>query len=197
MVSWLGRLVWICSADLWGWTFWRAAARPKGAVESRGHTGYENTACAPMMWDLLQVGRRSSGPVVLKDSLPADVPRQQSLPKAEQPGQCVCTCSFPKWYRECICFHYCCYLWQRALGLLFKCLCGVMWLGVTGYWVLGCWALCKFKLYITLTEIEEFYGIFRFCKEKSISALFFVYIFLLESWRNLYFHIHRNFLVLQ
>lgn len=41
-----------------------------------------------MVWYLIQVGRKSSGPVLFQDSLPADVPRQQSLPEAEQPGQC-------------------------------------------------------------------------------------------------------------
>lgn len=36
------------------------------------------------------------GLLLIQDFLPADVPRQQSLPKAEQPGQYVGTCSFPK-----------------------------------------------------------------------------------------------------
>lgn len=35
--------------------------------------------------------RKSSGPVLLKDSVSVDVPGQQSLPKAEHPGQCVST----------------------------------------------------------------------------------------------------------
>lgn len=40
------------------------------------------------------------GLVLLKDSLPADVPRQQSLPKAEQPGLSLGSCLFPEQYRE-------------------------------------------------------------------------------------------------
>lgn len=87
------------------------------------------------------------------------------------------TCLFPKPYREGICFPSYCHLWQRALGcLLFKCVCGVMWLGLTGI-VLGCWGLCKFRFMLPWLKWKNSMEYSGFFKEKGFSALFFCFWF--------------------